>query len=230
MRASVRGYDGAMSRLRPALACAAALSLAAGDARASFINYLSREINCKVVYYGPTTASLRDNVRYVYDKTAPEAKGKMIELSTETGKVLFFDFSPPTLGAIRGFKVRFHLYTTTRGKPPAALLLKGVDGVVFVADGDPAQLAATRASWAALKADLRALGYDWKKTPLVIQLDHRELPNALSLEALKSALRLHQEQLYEAASQRGVGVFDTLKAVATRILTLLKTDTEKQPP
>ncbi len=199
--------------------------LFAASARASFINYTSKEISCKVVYYGPPTAGLHENLAYIYARTNPDAKGKMIALGTATEKTELYDFLPLQLGEIRGFKVRFNLYTTP-GKADynasRVLLLKGVDGVIFVADSDPKQLAATLASWAELKVNLAKLGYDWQQLPIVIQLDHRDLPNAMSVAELEKALGVTNQPMYEAVARTGVGVFDTLKALAKKVLTALK--------
>jgi signal recognition particle receptor subunit beta len=194
-------------------------------AHASFINYSSREINVKVVYYGPPSAGLHDNLAYIYSRTNPEAKGKMIALKTEDETTEFFDFLPLSLGEIRGFKVRFHLYTTPGRQGYDAsrkLILKGADGIVFVADAARAQKAATLASWKGLQANLAALGYDWQKMPLVVQLDHRGQPDALSTSEIKEMLGVSTQPTFEAESATGVGVFDSLKAVAKLVLTALK--------
>jgi signal recognition particle receptor subunit beta len=203
----------------------AALALFASSAHASFINYALKEINCKIVYYGPATAGLHENLAYIYARTNPDAKGKTIALRTAIEKTESFEFLPLSLGEIRGFKVRLQLYTTP-GKAgynaSRVLLLKGVDGVIFVADSDPKQLAATLASWAELKTNLATLGYDWQQMPIVIQLDHRDLKNAMSVAELEKALGVTNEPIYEAVARTGVGVFDTLKALAKKVLTALK--------
>jgi len=221
-----------MPDMKSLLASSLAICLLALGARAdaSFINYAAKEINVKVVYYGSATAGLHDNLAYVYAKTNPDAKGKMIALRTEDSqadadKTEFFDFLPLALGEIRGFKTRFHLYTVP-GNPKynasRLLILKGVDGIVFVADGDPKQLKATLESWASLKKNLASHGYDWQKMPLVVQLNHRDLPNAIPVDDLKKALGLTTQPAYEAVATTGVGVFDTLKAIAKLVLVELK--------
>src|SRR6056297_1265717 len=153
----------------------------------SFINYASREINCKIVYYGPGLCGKTTNLQYIYQKTAPDAKGKMISLATETERTLFFDFLPLALGEIRGFKVRFHLYTVPGQvfyDASRKLILKGVDGVVFVADSQEERLDANIESLENLKVHLEEQGYELEKLPFVIQYNKRDLPNAASLEEM----------------------------------------------
>ena len=138
----------------------------------AFINYASREINCKIVYYGPGLCGKTTNLQYIYQKTAPDAKGKMISLATETERTLFFDFLPLALGEIRGFKTRFHLYTVPGQvfyDASRKLILKGVDGVVFVADAQEERLDANIESLENLKDNLEEQGYQLEKLPFVIQ-------------------------------------------------------------
>jgi signal recognition particle receptor subunit beta len=195
-------------------------------AEGSFINYSAREINVKIVYYGPSSTPIEQNLQYVYGKTAPEAKGKLISLAIEKNdRTLFFDFLPLNLGVIRGFHVRFHLYSSpTQASSEAArkLILKGADGIVFVADSDPGQTQATLASWESLKRNLADQGYDYRKMPFIVQLDHRKHPNELGVEDLKRLLGLTDETVIEAVSATGVGVFDSLKSVAKQTLMQLK--------
>jgi mutual gliding-motility protein MglA len=210
----------------------AVLALAPAIARASFINYSSREINCKIVYYGSATSGLAENLQYVYAKTNPEAKGKMISLATETERVLFFDFLPLSLGEIRGFKTRFHLYTVPGEifyEASRKLVLKGVDGVVFVADADPARKEATLESWKSLKNNLAEAGYDWKRMPLVLQLDTHRTKAPMSSQELLALLGAPDLPVFVADPVTGPGVFDTLKAVAKAILMELKKGTSDTP-
>lgn len=197
--------------------------LLGGAASASFINYSSKEINVKIVYEGPSTAELLENLQYIYNKTDPELKGKMISLETESDRTVFFDFIPKGLGEIRGFKVRFHLYTVP-GKvfyeASKKLLLKGVDGIVFVADCDEANVERTLESWERLKALVKEQGYDWSSMPIVVQFEHNDHPKAMKSEEMKKLLGLTNQPSFEAVTSTGVGVFDTLKAVAK--LTLLE--------
>jgi len=191
----------------------------------SFINYASREINCKIVYYGPGLCGKTTNLQYVYQKTAPEAKGKMISLATETERTLFFDFLPLALGEIRGFKTRFHLYTVPGQvfyDASRKLILKGVDGVVFVADSQEERLDANIESMENLKVNLEEQGYELEKLPFVIQYNKRDLPNVSPLEELRNLLNPDSVPEYEACATTGEGVFETLKAVAKLILIDLK--------
>jgi signal recognition particle receptor subunit beta len=191
----------------------------------SFINYSSREINCKIVYYGPGLCGKTTNLQYVYAKTNPEAKGKMISLATETERTLFFDFLPLSLGEIRGFKTRFHLYTVPGQvfyDASRKLILKGVDGVVFVGDSQFERMEANLESVENLRTNLAEQGYDLDRIPYVVQYNKRDLPGAVSVEELQQALNPRNVPSYPAIAPTGVGVFDTLKAVAKQVLTQLK--------
>jgi signal recognition particle receptor subunit beta len=191
----------------------------------SFINYSSREINCKIVYYGPGLCGKTTNLQYIYSKTNPEAKGKMISLATETERTLFFDFLPLSLGEIRGFKTRFHLYTVPGQvfyDASRKLILKGVDGVVFVADSQVERMEANIESLDNLRVNLQDQGYNLDKIPYVVQFNKRDLPNSAPLDELRKLLNPTNVPEYEAVATTGVGVFDTLKAVAKLVLTELK--------
>lgn len=191
----------------------------------SFINYSSREINCKIVYYGPGLCGKTTNLQYIYNKTNPEAKGKMISLATETERTLFFDFLPLSLGEIRGFKTRFHLYTVPGQvfyDASRKLILKGVDGVVFVADSQIERMEANLESMENLRTNLAEQGYDLDKIPFVVQYNKRDLPNAAEVEELRRLLNPRAVPDYEASATNGDGVFDTLKAIAKLVLTELK--------
>ncbi len=191
----------------------------------TFINYASREINCKIVYYGPGLCGKTTNLQYIYDSTAPQAKGKLISLATETDRTLFFDFMPLELGTVRGFKTRFHLYTVPGQvyyDASRRLILKGVDGVVFVADSQEERMDANIESLYNLEENLKTQGYDLSKIPYVLQLNKRDLPNVASSEELVGELMRKNEPVYEAVAAKGVGVFDTLKAVAKQVLTELR--------
>ena len=191
----------------------------------SFINHMAREINCKVVYYGPGLCGKTTNLQHIYDKTVPQAKGKMISLATETERTLFFDFLPLSLGEIRGFKTRFHLYTVPGQvfyDASRKLILKGVDGVIFVADSQLERLEANEESVENLRTNLAEQGYSLEKIPYVIQYNKRDLPNAVSVEELRPVINPMNVPDYEAVARSGVGVFDTLKAVSKLVLTELK--------
>jgi len=191
----------------------------------SFINYSSREINCKIVYYGPGLCGKTTNLQHIYQKTNPDVKGKMISLATETERTLFFDFLPLALGEIRGFKTRFHLYTVPGQvfyDASRKLILKGVDGVVFVADSQIERMEANVESLDNLKVNLREQGYALDKVPYVVQYNKRDLPNAAPIEELQRLLNPLAAPEYEACATTGEGVFETLKATAKGVLADLK--------
>ena len=192
----------------------------------AFINYSAREINCKLVYYGPGLCGKTTNLKYIFDKTAADAKGKMISLATETERTLFFDFLPLALGEIRGFKTRFHLYTVPGQvfyDASRKLILKGVDGVVFVADSQEERFEANVESLENLKQNLRDQGLDIERIPWVIQYNKRDLPNAVTLAELQEALNPGGKVAeFEAQAAHGVGVFETLKSLAKLVLAELR--------
>lgn len=191
----------------------------------SFINYSSREINCKIVYYGPGLCGKTTNLQYIYRRTNPEQKGKLISLATETERTLFFDFLPLALGDIKGFRVRFHLYTVPGQVFYAAsrkLILKGVDGVVFVADSQIERMDSNMESLEDLSINLSEQGYELEKLPFVMQYNKRDLPNVIPLADLDRALNLRKGPWFEAVAVTGKGVFETLKAVARQVLFELK--------
>lgn len=191
----------------------------------TFINYASREINCKIVYYGPGLCGKTTNLQHIFESTAPQARGKLISLATETDRTLFFDFMPLELGTVRGFKTRFHLYTVPGQvfyDASRKLILKGVDGVVFVADSQEERMDANVESLYNLEENLQAQGYDLMKLPYVLQLNKRDLPNIIPVEELAAELRRKEEPVVEAVAATGDGVFDTLKAVAKQVLTELR--------
>jgi mutual gliding-motility protein MglA len=191
----------------------------------SFINYSSREINCKLVYYGPGLGGKTTNLQFIYARTSPEAKGKMISLATETERTLFFDFLPLSLGEIRGFKTRFHLYTVPGQvfyDASRKLILKGVDGVIFVADSQNERMEANIESLENLRLNLSEQGYNLDKLPYIIQYNKRDLPNAAPMEELRQLLNPTHVPEFEACATTGVGVFETLKAIAKAVLTELR--------
>lgn len=191
----------------------------------TFINYASREINCKIVYYGPGLCGKTTNLQFIFDATAPQSKGKLISLATETDRTLFFDFMPLELGTVRGFKTRFHLYTVPGQvfyDASRKLILKGVDGVVFVADSQEERMDANIESLYNLEENLRTQGYDLMALPYVLQLNKRDLPNVIPVQDLTHELRRKDEPVLEAVASTGAGVFDTLKAIAKQVLTELR--------
>jgi signal recognition particle receptor subunit beta len=191
----------------------------------TFINYAAREINCKIVYYGPGLGGKTTNLKWIYGKSNPTSRGKLISLATETDRTLFFDFLPLDLGTIRGFKTRFHLYTVPGQvfyDASRKLILKGVDGVVFVADSQAARMEANVESLRNLQANLKEQGYDLAQLSYVLQLNKRDTATAVPLEEMKRQLVIRNEPVFEAVAQTGAGVFDTLKAIARMVLVELK--------
>jgi mutual gliding-motility protein MglA len=187
----------------------------------SMINYASREINCKLVYYGPGLGGKTTNLEYVYNKVNPETRGKLISLATEQERTLFFDFLPVDLGSIRGFKTRFHLYTVPGQvyyNASRRLILKGVDGLVFVADSQAERMDANIAALENLYKNLADYGYDPAQLPIVMQWNKRDLPNSVPVDELRRQLNPMGLQDHEAVAVSGVGVFDTLKAVSKLVL------------
>ena len=187
----------------------------------SFINYMAREINCKIVYYGPGLCGKTTNLQYIYERTNPEAKGKMISLATETERTLFFDFLPLDVGSLRGFRTRLHLYSVPGQvfyDAARRALLCGVDGIVFVADSQAARLPANVESIRNLEKNLKHAGYDLATIPYVLQLNKRDLPTALPVGELVRHLSIKGEPTLEAAAATGAGVFETLKTIAREVL------------
>jgi len=191
----------------------------------SFINYSSREISCKIVYYGPGLCGKTTNLVYIYKKINPDSKGKMISLATETERTLFFDFLPLALGSIKGFKVRFHLYTVPGQifyDASRKLILRGVDGVIFVGDSQVERMEANLESMDNLGKNLKEQGLNLEDIPFVIQYNKRDLPNVVPFEEMNKALNPRKVPSYEAVAATGQGVFDTLKEIAKIVIFKLK--------
>jgi hypothetical protein len=177
------------------------------------------------VYYGAGLGGKTTNLQVIYQKTADQQKGKMISLATETERTLFFDFLPLDLGSVRGFKTRIHLYTVPGQvfyDASRKLILRGVDGIVFVADSQEQRMDANVEALENLMSNLKEHGYDFNKIPYVLQLNKRDLPNILPIEMLSTELRKKNEPIVEAVAFQGVGVFETLKEIAKQVLTELK--------
>ena len=191
----------------------------------SFINYMAREINCKIVYYGPGLCGKTANLQWIFGQTKQEARGKMISLATETERTLFFDFLPIDLGTVRGFKVRFHIYTVPGQvfyDASRKLVLKGSDGVIFVADSQPGRIEANIESVENLAENLAATGNSLEKLPYIMQYNKRDLPTAVPVEELRATLNTNNVPDFEASAVTGEGVFDTLRALAKQVLTELR--------
>ncbi len=187
----------------------------------SMINYASREINCKVVYYGSGLGGKTTNLEYVYSRVNPDTKGKMISLATETERTLFFDFLPIDLGEIRGFKTRFHLYTVPGQvyyNASRRLILKGVDGLIFVADSQRSRLEANIEAMHNLYENMESYGYDIETIPFVIQYNKRDLPDIMSAEELRQVINPMGVPDFEAIAIEGDGVFQTLSAVSKLVV------------
>ncbi len=190
----------------------------------SLINYAGREINCKIVYYGTGLGGKTTNLEYVYSKVNPEAKGKMISLATETERTLFFDFLPIDLGDVKGFKTRFHLYTVPGQvyyNASRKLILKGVDGVIFVADSQAERMEANIEAMHNLYENLDSYGYDLTTIPFAMQYNKRDLPNAMPMDDLRAQLNPMGVPDFEGVAIEGRGVFETLGAVSKMVVQAL---------
>jgi signal recognition particle receptor subunit beta len=198
----------------------------------SVVNYGTREITCKIVYYGPGRSGKTTNLQHVYSKLPEERKGKMVSLATETDRTLFFDFLPLDLGTISGFATRFQLYTVPGQVYYAAtrkLVLQGVDGVVFVADSQSRQLAENIESLQDLHANLADEGLDPRTIPLVMQYNKRDLPagEISSIEDLDETLNFRGVPKFSATAITGGGVFETLRSIASLVLSRLSAPAAK---
>lgn len=190
----------------------------------SMINYASREINCKIVYYGTGLGGKTTNLEHVYSKVNPATKGKMISLATETERTLFFDFLPIDLGEVRGFKTRFHLYTVPGQvyyNASRKLILKGVDGLIFVADSQEERTEANIEAMHNLYENMDSYGYDTSEIPFAVQYNKRDLPSALPVEELRAQLNPTNLPDFEAVATEGKGVFETLSSVSKLVVKAL---------
>jgi len=191
----------------------------------SFVNYHTKEINCKIVYYGPGLGGKTTNIQYVYQRTTTQSKGKMVTLNTENERTLFFDFLPLDLGTIRGFKTRFHLYTVPGQvfyEASRKLILRGVDGIVFVADSQVERMEANLESLEGLKKNLTEQGYDFDNIPIVFQWNKRDLPNIASFQDMQKKMNEKDLPCFEAIAVKGDGVFETLKSISKLVLLNIK--------
>ena len=191
----------------------------------SFINYNAKEIHCKVVYYGPSLSGKTTNLQWVYNKSIAQEKSELIELPTDVERTLFFDFLPMEIGEIRGFRTRFHLYTVPGQVVYDAsrkLILKGLDGLIFVADSQAERMEENIQSLNNLEKNLEQQGYDIRNIPLVIQYNKRDLPNALPVSELRNALNRYNAPDFDGSAREGKGVFESLKTATKAIITTLK--------
>jgi signal recognition particle receptor subunit beta len=191
----------------------------------SFINHNAKEIHCKVVYYGPSLGGKTTNIQWIYQQTAQDQKSKLIALNTDIERTLFFDFLPLNLGDIRGYNTRFHLYTVPGQVVYDAsrkLIMKGLDGVIFVADSQNERMEENLESLRNLETNLEAQGYDIREIPLVFQYNKRDLPNSASLADLRTQLNLYNAPDFEATANEGKGVLESFKTTSKAIINVLK--------
>ena len=187
----------------------------------SLVNYSTREITSKIVYYGPGRSGKTTNLQYIYGQVPEDRRGKMVSLATETDRTLFFDFLPLDLGTISGFQTRFQLYTVPGQvyyDATRKLVLQGADGVVFVADSQRAQADENVESFRNLQVNLLEQGVDPREIPIVLQYNKRDLPDVMSLEEMDDLLNYRDLPRHEARALAGAGVFDTLRGISEQVL------------
>jgi signal recognition particle receptor subunit beta len=197
-----------------------------------FFNYTTMQMTAKVVYYGPGLCGKTTNLQAIHQRTAPQSRGEMVSLETETDRTLFFDLLPLDVGVIGGMKVRLQLYTVPGQvfyNATRKLVLKGVDGIVFVADSQAAALDANVESLSNLKVNLAELGLGVDDVPLVFQYNKRDIRNILPVEALNEALNHHGAPCFEAAALHGIGVFETLKGISRLAITSVRRKVAEEP-
>lgn len=191
----------------------------------SFINYNAKEIHCKIVYYGPSLGGKTTNIQWVYQTTAQDQKSKLVALNTDIERTLFFDFLPLDVGEIRGYHTRFHLYTVPGQVVYDAsrkLILKGLDGVIFVADSQADRMEENIQAFKNLEKNLEQQGYNIKDVPLVIQYNKRDLPNVASVAQMRALLNYYSAPEVEACATEGKGVMDSFKIISKSIINVLK--------
>lgn len=193
----------------------------------SFINYGAKEINCKIVYYGAGLSGKTTNIKYIYEKTNPSVKGNMVSLATGNERTLFFDFLPLHMGEIRGFKTRFHLYSVPGQvfyDASRQVILKGVDGIVFVIDSQLDRMDANWESLQNLEENLKLQGRSMNDVPIILQYNKRDLPFLATIPQLQNEFNMENRPYFEAVAQDGTGVYDTLKAIGKMVLKSLKSN------
>jgi signal recognition particle receptor subunit beta len=203
------------------------------------INYAFREISCKIVYYGPGLSGKTTNLQYVHDRVPSKSRGDLISLATETDRTLYFDFLPIHVGDIAGFATKFQLYTVPGQvfyNATRKLVLRGVDGIVFVADSQAAKMDENIESLSNMYENLRENGIDVNDIPIVIQYNKRDLPDIATVEELEKTLNPEGRAWIEASAVNGTGVFDTLKRITKLVLeqtkkrTAVTTETDAPAP
>lgn len=197
------------------------------------INYATREVSCKIVYYGPGLSGKTTNLQYVHQKVPSDTKGKLISLATDADRTLYFDFLPINIGTINGFAAKFQLYTVPGQvyyNATRKLVLRGTDGVVFVADSQPDKMDENIESLNNLKENLAEYGYSFDELPFVIQYNKQDLPGVLSMEDMRSALNGGNWPEFGASATEGFGVFDTLKCILKMVLDKAKSSSDAPRP
>jgi small GTP-binding protein len=187
----------------------------------ALVNDRTKEINCKIVYYGPGLGGKTTNIQYIFDTTQASGKGELKTLDTDNERTIFFDFLPLDIGDIRGYKTRFHLYTVPGQvvyEPSRKLILRGVDGVIFVADSQVSRMQENLESWNSLKTNLEEQGHDLKKIPLIFQWNKRDLTNIATTEEMSKKFNELNSPEMEAVAHQGKGVFETLKVISKMVL------------
>ena len=196
------------------------------------INYAFREVSCKIVYYGPGLSGKTTNLQYVHKKVPTQVRGELISLATDTDRTLFFDFLPLNLGAIQGFSTKFQLYTVPGQvfyNATRKLVLRGVDGLVFVADSQLSKMEENKESLNNLLENLKSYGYQIEEIPMILQYNKRDLPEMATIEQLQDTLNHWNVPYYEAVAFKGIGVFDTLKGICKLVIENLKSKTQISP-
>ncbi len=191
----------------------------------SFVNPASKEVNCKIVYVGTGLSGKTTNVQYIYENTQTDRAGKLVSLSTENERTLFFDFLPLSVGEVRGYKTRFHLYTIpgqTFYEASRDFILKGVDGIVFVVDSAPERMEANLEAFDQFQKALERQGYDLARIPIVFQYNKRDLPHAASVSELEATFNPAKKPYFEAIANRGEGVMETLESISQMVMDALR--------
>jgi len=191
----------------------------------SFVNTVTKEVNCKIVYVGAGLGGKTTNIQFIYENTRSELAGKLVSLSTENERTLFFDFLPLSVGEVRGYKTRFHLYSIPGQifyEASRDFILKGVDGVVFVIDSARERMEENLEAWEQFQSALLRQGYDLARIPIVFQYNKRDLPRAATIEELENAFNPTKRPYFEAISNRGKGVMETLENISQMVIDALR--------
>ena len=191
----------------------------------SFVNTVTKEVNCKIVYVGTGLSGKTTNIQFIYENTRTELARKMVSLSTENERTIFFDFLPLSVGEVRGYKTRFHIYSIPGQifyEASRDFILKGVDGVVFVIDSARERMEENLESWEQFQQALIRQGYDLARIPIVFQYNKRDLPRAATIEELENTFNPTKRPYFEAISNQGKGVMETLENVSQMVIDALR--------